>query len=65
MITVYTFEDERGREQGFMTQDWVEAKAYALEYQLLVIANEYEFSDSEPVLDARPHTAEGDDNDDD
>jgi hypothetical protein len=50
-ITVYTFEDEEGREQLFETQDVQEAKEYARENHLIAIANEYEWSEAIPVPD--------------
>jgi hypothetical protein len=58
-IEVYTFEDKDGAEQGYVTQDIEEARRYARRYQLRLIANEYEWSDSELVED---HT--GADNED-
>ena len=49
-ITVYTFEDKNGHEYGtWHTQIAHDARQYAAKYQLRVIANEYEFADSEPV----------------
>ncbi len=53
-ITVYTFRDANDSEWAFHTQDYQAAKAYAQANGLLVIANEYEWADSEPVDDYRP-----------
>lgn len=52
MITVYTVEGRDGKEdESFSTQDYEEAKAYARERGLRVIASEHEFSDSYPLDD--------------
>lgn len=52
MLTLYTLEDADGNEVGtFSTQDPYEASVYAREYRLKMIANEYEFSDSDVVED--------------
>lgn len=49
-ITVYTFIDADGNEYGsFRTRDYGEAKSYAQDNALMVVANEYEFTDSYPV----------------
>lgn len=49
-LTLYTFEDADGREYGtFTTQDYAEAKGYAAEQKLRLIANEYEWSEAVPV----------------
>ena len=53
-VTVYTFEDEDGSEQVWTTQNPVEARDYARLNQLKMIANEYEYSDSEVVEDFTP-----------
>jgi hypothetical protein len=55
-IEVYSFEDADGTEQGYTTQDYSEAKRYAQEYRLLIIANTFEWSEAEPVDDYRPRT---------
>jgi hypothetical protein len=49
-ITVYTFEDSAG-EDTFTTQNPTEAKDRGQRYGMRVIANEYEYSDSEVVWD--------------
>lgn len=51
MITVYTFEDANGSEAGWTTGDYREARAYAAKHGYKVIANEYEWTDSEVVDD--------------
>jgi hypothetical protein len=52
MITVYTVEGRDGKEvESFSTQDYEEARTYAQQHSLRVIANEHEFSDSYPVDD--------------
>jgi sugar phosphate isomerase/epimerase len=44
MITVYTVEGRDGKEdESFSTQDYEEAKAYARERGLRVIASEHEY----------------------
>ena len=49
-IEVFTFQDSLGDSVGdFKTQDIEEAKVYAKENNLCVIANVYVWSDSEPV----------------
>ena len=53
-ITVYSFEDAAGNDMGWTTQDYREAKRHAAEFNLAVIANKFEFSDSELVDDFRP-----------
>jgi hypothetical protein len=54
-VTVYTFEDGDGDEYGsFTTQDYAEAKAYAQDNRLCVIANEFEWADSHPLDDYTP-----------
>lgn len=59
-ITVYSFEDKDGNEFGsFTTQDYEEAKRYAAEGRLKVIANEYEWSESFPLEDYTPPADEG------
>lgn len=50
-ITVYSFEDKNGLDMGWTTQDYREAKQHAQEFRLRVIANEFEFADSELVDD--------------
>lgn len=50
-LTVYSFEDADGCESGYTTQDYADAKRYAAEYRLRVIANEFEWAESEVVDD--------------
>lgn len=53
MITIYTFEDADGRpveHAGQMTNP-MEADGYGRIHRLKVIANEYEFNDSELIAD--------------
>jgi hypothetical protein len=51
-ITVYTFRDADNQEYGtYSTQDYAAAKAYAAEYRLRIIANEFEWADSEDLDD--------------
>jgi hypothetical protein len=50
-ITVYTFEDEQGAEQVFTTQNPIEAREHGKLYGYKVMANEFEFSDSEVAWD--------------
>lgn len=50
-LEVYSFEDVDGVEQTYITPDPTEAKAYARKYALKMIANVYEFVDSEVVED--------------
>lgn len=53
-ITVYTFEDAQGAEDSYTTQNPREAQERGRKYGLRVIANEYEFADSETAWDFRP-----------
>lgn len=50
-ITVYSFEDADGEVGSFTTLDAVKARDRALQHHLRVIANDYEWSDSEVVWD--------------
>lgn len=50
-ISVYTFEDADGNEQEYSTQNSIEAKEYASKYNLRVVDNEYEWSDSSLVAE--------------
>lgn len=50
-ISVYTFEDADGNEDLFNTDDAEAAKAYAMQNNLRVIDNEYEWSYSTPVTE--------------
>jgi hypothetical protein len=52
MITVYTAEGRDGKEdEGFSTRDYEEARAYAQERTMRVIANEFVFAGSYPLDD--------------
>jgi hypothetical protein len=49
-ISVYTFEDKDGNSDGvYQTQDFREAKQYAMDNSLRVIENVYEWSEAIPV----------------
>lgn len=52
-VIVYTFEDSDGNEVsgGFHTQNYADAKAYGLSGGYRVIANTFEWADSEMVDD--------------
>ncbi len=50
-VTLYTFEDENGTEDSFSTFDGREARDRGQQYGMCVIANEYEWSDSEVAWD--------------
>lgn len=50
---VYTFEDEDGTPDEWDTMDYSEAKEYASQHKLAVIANTYVWEDSELVDDFR------------
>lgn len=55
-VTVYTVEARKRDETpypacDFYTFDYEEAKVYAQRERLIVIANEYEWADSEPLDD--------------
>ncbi|HYH82284.1 MAG TPA: hypothetical protein VEX86_20915 [Longimicrobium sp.] len=50
-ITVYSFEKAGDEYGGFTTQDYREAKEYAAAHKLLIIANEFEWAESEPLDD--------------
>ena len=55
-IEVYTFEDANGDpfNETWSTQDIEEARRYAKEHQLKIIARIYEYADSEVVEDHTP-----------
>ena len=53
-LTLYTFEDADGSEQTYSTTNTYEAREAAERNGWLAIANEYEWSDSEPAWDFRP-----------
>lgn len=50
-VTLYTFEDSEGGEDTYSTFRASEAEDYAKKYHMRIIANEYEWSDSEVVAD--------------
>jgi hypothetical protein len=56
-ISVYTFEHRRADGEyetyngSYATQDYQQAKAYAQSVGLRIVANEYEWADSEPLDD--------------
>jgi len=50
-VTLYTFEDEYGEPDTFITDDPKEAKARGEQYAMAVYANEYEYADRELVWD--------------
>lgn len=58
-ITVYTFEGETY--DDYSTQDPEEARERGQRYGMKVIANEYEFSDSEVAWDFSPTPDEDED----
>jgi hypothetical protein len=54
-FTRYTFEDAAGQPYGtFETSDPVAAHDHGRDHQVRVIANEYEFTDSEMIADYTP-----------
>ncbi len=50
-ITVYSFESKDGTEDTFTTVDVHEARERARRYRMKLIANEYEWTDSEVIED--------------
>jgi hypothetical protein len=57
-ITVYTFEAEGDTPFGeYRTQDYEEAKAYARQYGLVIVANTFEWVESERLDDYRDEDA--------
>jgi hypothetical protein len=50
-VVIYTTEDANGGGDDFQSYDYEEAKSYARKYERRVIANTFEFSDSEMVDD--------------
>jgi hypothetical protein len=54
LIEVYTFEDEHGTQDTFMTFDAGEAREYARKYSLKWLANAYQWVESEVVQDYTP-----------
>lgn len=57
-ITLYTFEDADGTEDTFTTYDATVARERGEKYDMKVIANEYEWSDSEVVWDFTSNATE-------
>lgn len=57
-IYVYTFEDVNGNPDGYETQDKDEATNYAIKHEMLIICNEYEWTDNYPeeCYAPLPHT---------
>jgi hypothetical protein len=55
-IEVYAFEGADGEEHDWTTQDYGEAKAYAQQHRLALIARQFDYTDSELVEDYRPKT---------
>lgn len=53
-VTVYTFEDADGTEDTYTTQSAIEAKDRGQRERMRVIANEYEWTDSEMAWDFTP-----------
>ena len=53
-LFVYTFEEADGTESTWSTQDPREAQDHGRKHGLAVIANEYEWADSEIAWDFRP-----------
>lgn len=56
-ITLYTFEDAAGAPDSYSTQDYAEARDRAKRYSLRLIANDYEWADSELLEDYTPGSA--------
>ena len=56
VVTLYTFEDEGGSEDGYMTFSAHEARERAHSQGLRCFANEYEYSDREVAWDFTPET---------
>jgi hypothetical protein len=57
-VELYTFEDEDGTETGYSTFSAQEAKEHGRKYHLRVIANDYEWQDSEVAWDYLGDTGE-------
>lgn len=56
-ISVYTFEDRYGVSfTDWHTQNYAEARAYAEQYRLRLIENEYVWEDSQLLEDYSPHS---------
>lgn len=61
-ISVYCFEDAEGNEFGsFNTQNYEEAKRFASENRLRIVARVFEFADSEYLDDFTGADTEADD----
>ena len=50
-ITLYTFEDVDGTESTYTESDVDKAQMHARDFDLRVIANEYEWADSQVIFD--------------
>jgi hypothetical protein len=59
-VSLYGFESAEGEEDTFNTFSADEAKEYAQKHGLKWIAYEYEYSDSEMVMDFTPQDDEED-----
>ncbi len=57
-VTLYTFEDADGTPDTFSTFNAREAKDRGSRYRMRVIANTYEFADSETAWDFLPSDGE-------
>jgi hypothetical protein len=55
-LHLYVFEDETGTLDTYTTTNLGKAQTYARRYQRALIAQEFEFSDSELIEDNRPET---------
>jgi hypothetical protein len=53
-ISLYTFYDETDTEDTYSTQNYAEADDYARRYARALVAQEYEWADSELIKDYRP-----------
>ena len=59
MISLYTFEDSTGTPDTYHTYNVFEAEERARKYQQRVIANEYEWTDSEVIFDFTDNPVSG------
>jgi hypothetical protein len=50
-ITLYSFEDAEGNEETFTTLNYDEAREHAIQHQLRLIAQTYEYTDQEMLWD--------------
>jgi len=58
VITVYTFETADGAPMAYSMTDAAEAREHGRKFNLRVIANEYEFADSEVAWDYTGETSD-------